>query len=106
MFDVGFAELLVIAVVGLLVVGPDRLPEAARTGALWLGRLRRSLTRARETLSRELNTDEIRQQLYNEEILRELRERAESADTAPPATPLEPPPDPGPEPSRADHRDG
>ncbi|MDY6829226.1 MAG: Sec-independent protein translocase protein TatB [Pseudomonadota bacterium] len=106
MFDIGFAELLVIAVVGLLVLGPDRLPEATRTGVLWLGRLRRSLTRARETISRELNTDEIRQQLYNEDILRELRERAHSTDTTFPEPPIAPSPESGPEPSRADQRDG
>ena len=41
MFDIGFAELLLIAVVGLLVIGPERLPSAIRTTSLWLGRLRR-----------------------------------------------------------------
>ena len=38
MFDVGFAELVIIAVVGLLVIGPERLPGAIRTGAAWLNR--------------------------------------------------------------------
>ena len=41
MFDIGGLELLLIAVVGLLVIGPERLPEALRTLGLWLGRLRR-----------------------------------------------------------------
>ena len=37
MFDIGFAELLLVAVVGLLVIGPERLPEAIRTGSAWVG---------------------------------------------------------------------
>ena len=43
MFDIGFAELLLIAVLGLLVLGPERLPTAVRTISLWLGRLREAL---------------------------------------------------------------
>ena len=44
MFDIGGLELLLIAVVALLVIGPERLPETLRTIGLWLGRLRRSFT--------------------------------------------------------------
>ena len=44
MFDIGFPELVLIAVVALLVIGPERLPEALRTLGLWLGRMRRSFT--------------------------------------------------------------
>ncbi|MCM2321560.1 MAG: Sec-independent protein translocase protein TatB, partial [Pseudomonas sp.] len=39
MFDVGFSELLLVALVALLVLGPERLPGAARTAGLWIGRL-------------------------------------------------------------------
>ena len=44
MFDIGGIELMVIAVVALLVIGPERLPEALRTLGLWFGRLRRTVT--------------------------------------------------------------
>ena len=42
MFDIGFAELVLVGVVGLLVIGPERLPGTIRTASLWLNRFRRS----------------------------------------------------------------
>jgi len=65
MFDIGFAELLLVAVVGLLVLGPERLPEAIRTGAAWLNRLRRGFNDIKR---------EIQQELHNDSIMRELRD--------------------------------
>lgn len=65
MFDIGFAELLIIGVVGLLVIGPERLPETVRTVSAWVARLRRSFN--------EIKT-EVQQELRNDEIMRELRE--------------------------------
>ena len=44
MFDVGFWEHAIIAVIALLVIGPERLPKAARTAGLWVGRARRMVT--------------------------------------------------------------
>ena len=74
MFDIGFLELLLIGVVGLLVIGPDRLPETARTLALWLGRARRMVSRFRSDIEQEIGADEIRTQLRNEAIMEQLRE--------------------------------
>ena len=74
MFDIGFAELLLVAVVGLLVLGPERLPGAIRTGSLWLGRLRRSFNNIRAEIEREINADEIRQDLHNEGIMESLKQ--------------------------------
>jgi len=74
MFDIGFAELLLIGTVSLLVIGPERLPTAVRTAGLWLGRLRRSFNEVKRDIERELRTDEIRQTLHNERILRELKD--------------------------------
>jgi sec-independent protein translocase protein TatB len=73
-FDIGFSELLLIAVVGLLVLGPERLPVAVRTTSLWIGRLRRQFTEIRAEVEREIGADEIRAQLRNEEIKDQLRE--------------------------------
>ncbi len=72
MFDIGFAELLIIAVVGLLVIGPQRLPETVRALALWIGRLRRAVSRTYRELEKEVGLDDIRRQLHNEEIMRQL----------------------------------
>ena len=74
MFDIGFAELLLIAVVGLLVIGPERLPSAIRTASLWLGRLRRSFSRMKQEIEREIGADEIRRQLHNESVMASLNE--------------------------------
>jgi sec-independent protein translocase protein TatB len=76
-FDIGFSELLLIAVVGLLVLGPERLPTAVRTTSLWIGRLRRQFTEIRAEVEREIGADEIRAQLRNEEIMEQLRESRE-----------------------------
>lgn len=75
MFDIGFLELLVIALITLVVMGPERLPEAIRTISLWLGRLKQLWTRARTEIEAEVGLDDIRHQLHNEEVLRELGEQ-------------------------------
>lgn len=72
MFDVGFSELLVVGIVALLVLGPERMPVAVRTLALWLGRLKRSYHHVRAEIEREIGADEIRRQLRNEEIMSSL----------------------------------
>lgn len=78
MFDIGFAELLLIAVVGLLVIGPEQLPGTIRTISLWLGRLRRSFNEIKSDIEREIGADDIKRQLHNETILKELEDtRAE-----------------------------
>ena len=67
MFDIGFSELLIIAVLTLIVMGPERLPETVRTITLWLGRLRQFLSAARTEIEDEVGVDEIRRQLHNEQ---------------------------------------
>jgi sec-independent protein translocase protein TatB len=78
MFDVGFTEILVILVVGLIVVGPDRLPVAARTLGLWWGRIKYQLQMARRDFEKEMGADEIRRQLHNEQVMHELGESKEA----------------------------
>lgn len=80
MFDIGFMELLLIGIVALLVLGPDKLPGAIRTGALWLGRARRSFNKVKSEIEQQLNTDEIRRQLHNESILADIDKARQSAD--------------------------
>lgn len=70
-------ELMLVFVVALIVIGPDKLPGAVRTGSLWLGRFRRSYNKVRSEIERELNTDEIKRQLHNEAVLDEI-ERAKA----------------------------
>ena len=78
MFDIGFPELLLVSVVALLVVGPDRLPEAIRTMALGIGRLRRSFAKIKQEIENEIGADEIRAQLYNESIMQDIKKSRET----------------------------
>ncbi|MCP4828671.1 MAG: twin-arginine translocase subunit TatB [Proteobacteria bacterium] len=68
MFDIGFAELIVIGVVALLVVGPERLPETVRTASLWLNRIRRGFNDIKR---------EVQQELHNDSVMQELRKTGE-----------------------------
>ena len=72
MFDIGFFELLVIGVVGLLVIGPEQLPGALRTLALWWGRFKRGLQSTRAEFEQQIGADDIRRQLHNEEVMQRL----------------------------------
>ncbi|BFM09496.1 Sec-independent protein translocase protein TatB [Halioxenophilus aromaticivorans] len=80
MFDIGFFELLVIAVVGLLVIGPERLPETIRGILLTIGRVKRGLSNTRQELERQIGADDIRRQLHNEEIMARLEQTRQDID--------------------------
>jgi sec-independent protein translocase protein TatB len=74
MFDIGFLELLVIALITLVVMGPERLPETIRTISLWIGRLKQQLAKTRQDIENEVGMDDIRHQLHNEQVLKDLGE--------------------------------
>ena len=67
MLDIGFLELLIIAVVGLLVLGPERLPRAARTAGLWVGKIKRTVSGMQREISAQLETEELRQKLNEQQ---------------------------------------
>ena len=71
MFDVGFSELVVIGLIALIVLGPKRLPEVARTAGKWMGQLRRFINNVKQDLDREIHQDELAE-------LRKLREELDS----------------------------
>jgi sec-independent protein translocase protein TatB len=60
MFDVGFSEIFVIALVALIVIGPERLPKVARTLGLLFGRMQRYVNDVKADISREMELDELR----------------------------------------------
>lgn len=72
MFDMGFLELLLIAIVALLVLGPERLPGAIRTVTYWVSKIRRSFQQVKLELEREIDIAELKQQIHNDSILEEL----------------------------------
>ncbi len=74
MFDIGFWELALIAVVALLVVGPERLPRMAREVGLWTGKLRRYVQHVRDDIEREIQAEELKQMIRQPDGLEELEE--------------------------------
>lgn len=74
MFDIGFSELVLVSIVALLVLGPDKLPGAVRTCSLWIGRLKRSFNNIKADIEREVGADEIRRQLRNEAIMEKIKQ--------------------------------
>ena len=78
MFDIGFLELIVIGVVALLVVGPERLPRVARTAGLWLGRGRRMLS--------SVKAEELKQILAKQARSNPLETIIEGPETTPSPT--------------------
>lgn len=68
MVDIGFSELILIGIVALLVIGPERLPETIRTASTWLNRLRRGFNEIKQ---------EVQQELHNDSVMRDLRQTGE-----------------------------
>lgn len=82
MFDIGFWELVLISIIALIVIGPDKLPSFARNLGYWTGKIRRLVNNTKRELSQELNFDnDVRlEQKLND--LDELMENAPDRDTA------------------------
>ncbi len=78
MFDIGFSELLVIAVVALIVIGPERLPGVARTLGHLFGRMQRYVNDVKADISREMELEELKKmQSSMEDAARSMRDSVE-----------------------------
>ncbi|MHA7878834.1 MAG: Sec-independent protein translocase protein TatB [Saccharospirillum sp.] len=75
MFDIGFTELLMLAIIGMVVIGPERLPTAARSIGRTLGQLRRYMTNLQNQIEQEVKLDEL-----NKKIMAEHRDPPTAAD--------------------------
>jgi sec-independent protein translocase protein TatB len=76
MFDFSFSELMLIAVVALVVIGPERLPRVARTAGHLLGRLQRYVSTVKSDISREMQIEELRR------LQSEIQESARSVENS------------------------
>ena len=72
MFEIGFWEMVLVGVVAMIVIGPERLPGLARTAGLWLGKARRMIAEVKAEVDRELHLEEIKQSLRQSGDLAEL----------------------------------
>lgn len=82
MFDVGFSELLMVGLVSLLVIGPERLPKAARIAGFWLGKARSTMAHVKAEIRQELHAEEMRQLLQQQTIAEDLQRIAADTESA------------------------
>jgi len=68
MFDIGFWELFLILILALLIVGPERLPKAARTAGYWFGKARRYVEGVKEEVASEFDVTELKRMIHNQEV--------------------------------------
>jgi sec-independent protein translocase protein TatB len=68
MFDIGFWELFLILILALLIVGPERLPKAARTAGYWFGKARRYVEGVKEEVASEFDVTELKRMVHNQEV--------------------------------------
>ena len=79
MFDVGFWEIAIIALIALLVLGPERLPRTARTVGLWVGKARRTLAEVKRDIDREIDASELKELNTIKEDLKDTKKVFEEA---------------------------
>ncbi len=86
MFDIGFLELVIVGIIGLLILGPERLPVAARNAGRWVGKARRMVSQFSSEIDRQIKADELREQLKQqgeslniEEDVRNIQSTVKSA---------------------------
>ncbi len=77
MFDIGFSELVMIGLVSLIVIGPERLPKVARIVGFWLGKSRAMIANVKSEIQYELHQEELRQLLNEQVNLTELNSTLE-----------------------------
>ncbi len=68
MFEIGFWEVFLIVVLALLIIGPERLPGAARTAGYWVGRARRYIEGVRNEVEQEFDISEFKRLMHNQEV--------------------------------------
>ena len=84
MFDIGFWEILLILVLALIIIGPERLPGAARKVGYWVGRGRRFIEGVRNDVESEVDLNEFKRLLHNQEVqINELQQRLKAEVTEP-----------------------
>ena len=83
MFDIGFLELAIILILSLLVLGPERLPKAARTIGYWFGKARRYVEGMKSQVEAEFDTTEVKRLLHNQEVqIRELQSQLQNSESS------------------------
>lgn len=79
MFEIGFWELLLIVVMTLIIVGPEKLPGAAKTAGRWFGKARRFIEGVKSDVEKEFDVTELKRMLHNQEVqINELTQKLDN----------------------------
>jgi len=73
MFEIGFSEILMVGLVALLVIGPEKLPKVARMVGYWVGKSKRMIATVKQEINEEFQAEELRQSLKNKSGLNEFQ---------------------------------
>lgn len=74
MFEVGFSEICMVALVALLVIGPEKLPKVASMAGFWIAKSKRMLASVKQEISEEFQAEELRQSLKNQTGINEFQQ--------------------------------
>lgn len=77
MFEVGFSEICMVALVALLVIGPEKLPKVARMAGFWIAKSKRMVASVKQEIHEEFQAEELRQSLKNQSGLSEFKQLIE-----------------------------
>jgi sec-independent protein translocase protein TatB len=83
MFDIGLTELIVLAIIALVVLGPEKLPHAARMAGAWMGRIRRMIINVQADIESEVAAQEMRERIRKEMEKVTSLDKTESRDDEP-----------------------
>ncbi len=82
MFEIGFSELLMLGLVSLLVIGPERLPKVARLAGFWVGKLQKTIAGVKAEIRHELQVEEMRQLMQEKTGLDEYQQAIKEANAS------------------------
>jgi len=74
MFDIGFSELVMVGLIALLVIGPERLPRVARIAGFWIGKTRNMMASVKAEIAHELQAEEMRQLFKEQAGMKEFQD--------------------------------
>ncbi len=82
MFEVGFSELMMVGVVALIVIGPQKLPTVARVAGLWIGKTRNTIDQVKTEISLQLQAEELRQLGQQNMVAEQLQQTIADSEAA------------------------
>lgn len=77
MFEVGFSEIVMVALVALLVIGPEKMPKVAKMAGFWVAKSRRMVASVKQEIHEEFQAEELRQSLKNQSGMDDLKKLAD-----------------------------